>query len=96
MDKRFYTHIQNNRTDAALQSLNGGLPDYYGEKIYSVTDYRAWLKKQREHRTKSAFGGLSSKTYALRHKSQQKETDKMAQQAEKEMLDYKPPFEIKH
>ncbi|KAI9314090.1 mitochondrial import protein Pam17-domain-containing protein [Dichotomocladium elegans] len=58
-DKEFYEHIKANRVDASLQPLNSSLPDYYGEKIYSINDYRAWLRKQREQYRKAVFGGKS-------------------------------------
>ncbi|KAI9016238.1 mitochondrial import protein Pam17-domain-containing protein [Phycomyces nitens] len=56
-DKAFYEHIKNNRADARLNSIRNPVPDYYGEKIQSVADYRAWLRKQREHYRKGVFGG---------------------------------------
>ncbi|KAI9468102.1 MAG: mitochondrial import protein Pam17 [Benjaminiella poitrasii] len=56
-DKEFYEHIKRNRADARLNSIRNPVPDYYGEKIQSVQDYRAWLRKQREHYRKGVFGG---------------------------------------
>ncbi|KAL9541232.1 hypothetical protein MBANPS3_009236 [Mucor bainieri] len=56
-DKEFYEHIKKNRADARLNSIRNPVPDYYGEKIQSVQDYRAWLRKQREHYRKGVFGG---------------------------------------
>ncbi|KAI9245319.1 mitochondrial import protein Pam17 [Sporodiniella umbellata] len=56
-DKVFFEHIKNNRADARLNSIRNPVPDYYGEKIKSVRDYRSWLRKQREHYRKGAFGG---------------------------------------
>ncbi|KAI8144450.1 mitochondrial import protein Pam17-domain-containing protein [Fennellomyces sp. T-0311] len=56
-DKEFYEHIKANRADARLNSIRNPVPDYYGEKIQSVADYRAWLRKQREHYRKGVFGG---------------------------------------
>ncbi|KAI7864554.1 mitochondrial import protein Pam17-domain-containing protein, partial [Spinellus fusiger] len=46
-----------NRADARLHSIRNPVPDYYGEKIQSVADYRSWLRKQREHYRKGVFGG---------------------------------------
>ncbi|KAI8975537.1 mitochondrial import protein Pam17 [Mycotypha africana] len=56
-DKEFYNHIKKNRADARLNSVRNPVPDYYGEKIQSVHDYRAWLRKQREFYRKGVFGG---------------------------------------
>ncbi|KAI8338115.1 mitochondrial import protein Pam17-domain-containing protein [Chlamydoabsidia padenii] len=56
-DKNFYEHIKKNRADARLNSIRNPVPDYYGEKIQSVADYRSWLRKQREHYRKGVFGG---------------------------------------
>ncbi|KEQ75799.1 mitochondrial import protein Pam17 [Aureobasidium namibiae CBS 147.97] len=46
-DKDFYSHIKRFRADPASSSVNNPVPDYYGEKINSVADYRRWLKDQR-------------------------------------------------
>ncbi|TPX53701.1 hypothetical protein PhCBS80983_g06219 [Powellomyces hirtus] len=54
-DREFFHRIQRNRPKeiAAATPIpfgsesQSGMPDYYGEKINSVADYRAWLKKQR-------------------------------------------------
>ncbi|CAD0111632.1 unnamed protein product [Aureobasidium uvarum] len=43
----FYSHIKRFRADPASSSVNNPVPDYYGEKINSVADYRRWLKDQR-------------------------------------------------
>ncbi|CEI97388.1 hypothetical protein RMCBS344292_11522 [Rhizopus microsporus] len=56
-DKEFFEHIKKNRADARLNSIRNPVPDYYGEKIQSVHDYRTWLRKQREHYRKGVFGG---------------------------------------
>lgn len=56
-DKLFYEHIKKNRSSARLNSIRNPVPDYYGEKIRSVADYRSWLRKQREHYRKAVFGG---------------------------------------
>ncbi|KAG0234933.1 hypothetical protein BGW42_006032 [Actinomortierella wolfii] len=55
MDKEFYKHIVKNRADPSANSVRNPVPDYYGEKIKSVSEYRAWLRKQREYRRKSQF-----------------------------------------
>ncbi|KAL1917808.1 uncharacterized protein VTP21DRAFT_3642 [Calcarisporiella thermophila] len=56
-DKAFYERIVRNRADASLNSFRNPVPDYYGEKIKSVAEYRTWLRKQREHQRKGTFGG---------------------------------------
>ncbi|KAG0250275.1 TIM23 complex component [Mortierella polycephala] len=55
MDKEFFKHIVKNRADPTANSVRNPIPDYYGEKIKSVSEYRAWLRKQREYRRKSQF-----------------------------------------
>ncbi|KAF9360196.1 TIM23 complex component [Mortierella sp. AD094] len=55
MDKEFFKHIVKNRADPTANSVRNPVPDYYGEKIKSVSEYRAWLRKQREYRRKSQF-----------------------------------------
>ncbi|ORZ28390.1 mitochondrial import protein Pam17-domain-containing protein [Lobosporangium transversale] len=55
MDKEFYKHIVKNRADPTANSARNPLPDHFGEKIKSVSDYRKWLRKQREFRRKSQF-----------------------------------------
>lgn len=55
MDKEFFKHIVKNRADPTANSVRNPIPDYYGEKIKSVSEYRAWLRKQREYRRKAHF-----------------------------------------
>ncbi|KAF8981276.1 TIM23 complex component [Entomortierella lignicola] len=55
MDKEFYKHIVKNRANPTANSVRNPVPDFYGEKIKSVKEYRAWLRKQREYRRKSEF-----------------------------------------
>ncbi|KNC98743.1 uncharacterized protein SPPG_05723 [Spizellomyces punctatus DAOM BR117] len=54
-DREFFHRIQRHRPKeiASVVPIPGsqsGMPDYYGEKINSVADYRSWLKKQRRFR----------------------------------------------
>jgi import inner membrane translocase subunit TIM23 len=49
-DKELIRKIEKYRADPSTQPLFGGLPDYYGEKIYSIEQYHKWLKSQRKHR----------------------------------------------
>ena len=51
-EKEFLTRIRKNRVDASSQSMSNPVPDYYGEKIGSVKDYRQWLKDQRAFKLK--------------------------------------------
>jgi len=46
-EKEFYTRIRKFRVNPEVSSLSNPVPDYYGEKIGSVMDYRKWLKDQR-------------------------------------------------
>jgi len=46
-EKEFYTRIKKHRVDPSRSSYQNPVPDYYGEKIGSVQDYRRWLKDQR-------------------------------------------------
>ncbi|KAK5167263.1 TIM23 complex component [Oleoguttula sp. CCFEE 6159] len=43
----FYNRIKKYRADPSSSSMANPVPDYYGEKIGSVADYRRWLKDQR-------------------------------------------------
>lgn len=40
----FLGHIQRNRPDPSKQTMANPVPDYYGEKIGSLKDYRRWLR----------------------------------------------------
>ncbi|KAF6763739.1 presequence translocated-associated motor subunit PAM17 [Ephemerocybe angulata] len=44
--------IAKNRVDAALQTATAPVPDYYGERIGSLHDYRQWLRDQAKYRRK--------------------------------------------
>ncbi|TFK89431.1 mitochondrial import protein Pam17 [Polyporus arcularius HHB13444] len=57
-DKEFHQHIVKNRVDPTRQSATNPVPDYYGEKIGSLHDYRQWLRDQAKFRRK-ASGFLS-------------------------------------
>ncbi|CCK69228.1 Pam17p KNAG_0C01150 [Huiozyma naganishii CBS 8797] len=43
-NKDFLKHVIDNRVDASSQSFSNPVPDYYGEKIGSVKEYRQWLR----------------------------------------------------
>ncbi|AAS52248.1 ADR328Wp [Eremothecium gossypii ATCC 10895] len=49
----FLEHIKKNRVDASSQSFSNPLPDYYGEKIGSLQEYRQWLRDCQSHRRKA-------------------------------------------
>ncbi|KAI9745733.1 MAG: TIM23 complex component [Claussenomyces sp. TS43310] len=46
-EKGFYDRVKRYRVDPSASSMANPVPDYYGEKISSVSDYRQWLKDQR-------------------------------------------------
>ncbi|QSL64090.1 hypothetical protein MERGE_000245 [Pneumocystis wakefieldiae] len=52
-ERDFFLHIQKNRVDPRYQSINNPVPDYYGEKIGSLSDYRRWLRDCRAYRKKA-------------------------------------------
>ncbi|KAF7337865.1 hypothetical protein MVEN_02009500 [Mycena venus] len=52
-DREFYNHIARNRVDSALQSATNPIPDYYGEKVGSLKQYRQWLRDQAKYRRKA-------------------------------------------
>lgn len=53
-EREFYEHIKRSRADPTSSSVNNPVPDYYGEKITSVADYRRWLKDQRAFNRKKS------------------------------------------
>ncbi|CCE86897.1 Piso0_005415 [Millerozyma farinosa CBS 7064] len=52
-DKIFLERIKQNRVNPTSQSLANPVPDYYGERIYSLKDYRQWLRDCNAFRRKS-------------------------------------------
>ncbi len=40
------------RVDPSSQSFSNPVPDYYGEKIGSVSEFRNWMKDQRAYNKK--------------------------------------------
>lgn len=48
----FLRHVQRMRPDPSKQTLANPVPDYYGEKIGSLKDYRRWLRDGRAFRHK--------------------------------------------
>ncbi|KAI5805890.1 mitochondrial import protein Pam17, partial [Geopyxis carbonaria] len=51
-EREFLTRIRKNRVDPSSQSMSNPVPDYYGEKIGSVQQYRQWLRDQRAFKLK--------------------------------------------
>ncbi|KAJ1557553.1 TIM23 complex component [Nowakowskiella sp. JEL0078] len=58
-EKEFYKRISENRPkEVRVAGFNNPMPDYYGEQITSVKEYRAWLKKQRKFAAVTSAGGV--------------------------------------
>ncbi|KAF8624109.1 hypothetical protein AX15_006020 [Amanita polypyramis BW_CC] len=54
-DREFYARIAKNRVDASLQTPTQPVPDYYGEKIGSLHQYRQWLRDQVKYRNRTTL-----------------------------------------
>ncbi|KAF8647496.1 hypothetical protein AX16_006701 [Volvariella volvacea WC 439] len=54
-DKEFYARIARNRVPAELQSPTNPVPDYYGERIGSLHQYRQWLRDQAKYKRKAVL-----------------------------------------
>ncbi|KAF8809007.1 mitochondrial import protein Pam17 [Phlegmacium glaucopus] len=52
-DHQFFQRVAKNRVDATLQSPTNPVPDYYGEKIGSLHQYRTWLRDQAKYKRKA-------------------------------------------
>lgn len=48
----FLRHVQKMRPDPSKQTFANPVPDYYGEKIGSLKDYKRWLRDGRAYRRK--------------------------------------------
>uniref|UniRef100_A0A1Y1LUP3 Presequence translocated-associated motor subunit PAM17, mitochondrial n=1 Tax=Photinus pyralis TaxID=7054 RepID=A0A1Y1LUP3_PHOPY len=46
-ETEFFARVKKNRVDPSNSSAGNPVPDFYGEKIQSVSGYRQWLKDQR-------------------------------------------------
>lgn len=53
MDKIFLQKVKVNRVNPSSQSFSNPVPDYYGERIYSLKDYKQWLRDCNAFRRKS-------------------------------------------
>ncbi|TDL24897.1 mitochondrial import protein Pam17 [Rickenella mellea] len=54
-DREFYKRIVKNRADPTAQSATNPVPDFYGEKIGSLHQYRQWLRDQSRYRKKAGW-----------------------------------------
>ncbi|KAF8322864.1 mitochondrial import protein Pam17 [Cantharellus anzutake] len=54
-EREFYQHIVRNRVDPSSQSATNPVPDYYGENVGSIKQYRQWLRDQSKYRRKAAW-----------------------------------------
>lgn len=52
-DRQFLERIKANRADPLRLSVSNPVPDYYGEKIYSLNDYKQWLRDCNAFKRKS-------------------------------------------
>ncbi|EPX74887.1 TIM23 translocase complex-associated motor subunit Pam17 [Schizosaccharomyces octosporus yFS286] len=48
-EEEFYKHLKKNRVVPSMESYSNPIPDYYGEKIFSLRDYRRWLRDQKAY-----------------------------------------------
>ncbi|KAI9193622.1 mitochondrial import protein Pam17-domain-containing protein [Polychytrium aggregatum] len=51
-EREFFDRIAKHRPTTQNTSLQNPMPDFYGENVKSVADYRAWLRKQRAYKLK--------------------------------------------
>ncbi|PSR92265.1 mitochondrial import protein Pam17-domain-containing protein [Coniella lustricola] len=51
-ESQFFARVKKNRVDPSNSSTGNPVPDFYGEKISSVSGYRQWLKDQRAYNKK--------------------------------------------
>ncbi|KAI0062351.1 mitochondrial import protein Pam17 [Artomyces pyxidatus] len=54
-DREFHKRIVKNRVDPTAQSATNPVPDFYGEKIGSLHQYRQWLRDQAKYKRKSEW-----------------------------------------
>ncbi|KAI0313125.1 mitochondrial import protein Pam17 [Amylostereum chailletii] len=54
-DREFHKRIVRNRVDPTSQSATNPVPDFYGEKIGSLHEYRQWLRDQAKYKRKSRW-----------------------------------------
>jgi len=54
-DREFHQHIVKNRVDPRAQSATNPVPDFYGEKIGSLHQYKQWLRDQARYKRKAQW-----------------------------------------
>jgi len=59
-DKEFHRRIVKNRVNPTGQSYNNPVPDFYGEKIGSLHQYRQWLRDQAKYKRKAQWAEEST------------------------------------
>ncbi|OBA23510.1 Presequence translocated-associated motor subunit PAM17, mitochondrial [Metschnikowia bicuspidata var. bicuspidata NRRL YB-4993] len=52
-EQNFLQRVQRNRVDPSSQSFSNPVPDYYGERIYSLDNYKQWLRDCNAFRRKT-------------------------------------------
>lgn len=52
-EQLFLLRIKRNRVDPSSQSFSNPVPDYYGERIYSLDNYKQWLRDCNAFRRKT-------------------------------------------
>ncbi|KAF6057677.1 Presequence translocated-associated motor subunit PAM17, mitochondrial [Candida parapsilosis] len=52
-NSQFLSRLKVKRPDPSSQSFSNPIPDYYGERIYSLKDYRQWLRDCNAFRRKA-------------------------------------------
>ncbi|KAL6450616.1 PAM17 Presequence translocated-associated motor subunit PAM17 [Candida maltosa Xu316] len=52
-NSQFLSRLKVKRPDPSKQSFSNPIPDYYGEKIYSLKDYKQWLRDCNAFKRKS-------------------------------------------
>ncbi|EEB09247.2 TIM23 translocase complex-associated motor subunit Pam17 [Schizosaccharomyces japonicus yFS275] len=55
-ERLFFHHVQKSRAIPLKDSYSNPIPDYYGEKISSLHDYRRWLRDQKAFIQKASWG----------------------------------------
>ncbi|SPN96619.1 related to Presequence translocated-associated motor subunit PAM17, mitochondrial [Cephalotrichum gorgonifer] len=51
-EREFFARVKRHRVDPRTSSVGNPVPDFYGEKVSSVSGYRQWLKDQRAYNRK--------------------------------------------
>jgi len=54
-DREFHQRIKRRRVDPSSQSATNPVPDFYGEKIGTLHQYRQWLRDQARYRRKAMW-----------------------------------------